>query len=205
VKTTSVFDPAKKNDRSSWLRFHRDQLKRHKQIDHELEVETAVLESCAQGMRGRRKRILREKTLGLAGVLAWQAEEIRGLVEEAYQTVLDAHRVDGSSLRWRKNALEQKADALVVHRRFDGPFPIIYLMDKVVRKDRPWLAENFVKLYRQRFMEIPFFYIDGKRTILEVAEKLEFEYGPCDLATLTDYLQVLARAKLVRLTKKRKG
>ena len=130
---------------------------------------------------------------------------IEPIMRRQYQAALEAHHVDRSALRWRMSALEQKASGLAAHRQFQGPFPIIGLMDKVARKDRQWLAENFVKLYQQRFMEIPFFYIDGQRTLLQVAEKLEFEYGPVDLGFFIRYLEVLARAKLIRLSKAQKG
>ena len=148
---------------------------------------------------------MKEKSDELGELLGWQAEEIHGLLEEVYHQALEDHKIDGSKLRRRKNALERRADSLIPIRRFQGPFPIIGLMDKAAKKDRRWLAETFVKLYKQHLREIPLFYIDGRRTALEVKRKLEHEYGPVDLKLFMEYLDVLTRAKLIRLRKVKKG
>jgi len=196
--------PQGKNGLSRWHRFSRDHHQRRGKIDHELEVETAVLSSCAEGLRGRTRRAVKEKSDELGELLGWQAAEIHGLLEETYRQALEDHHIDGSKLRRRKSALERRADGLVPKRRFQGPFPIINLMDKAARKDRRWLAEIFVTLYKQHLLEIPLFYIDGRRTALDVKRKLEHEYGPVDLKIFMDYLDVLTRAKLIRLRKVKK-
>ncbi len=197
--------PRGKNGLSRWHRFSKDHHQRQGKIDHELEVETAALSSCADGLRGRTRRAVKEKSDELGELLGWQAEEIHGLLEEIYHQALEDHKIDGSKLRRRKNALERRADSLIPIRRFQGPFPIIGLMDKAAKKDRRWLAETFVKLYKQHLLEIPLFYIDGRRTALEVKRKLEHEYGPVDLKLFMEYLDVLTRAKLIRLRKVKKG
>ena len=205
VEKTHAFVPETKKGLSSWHRFCKDHHQHQGKIDHELEVESGVLSSCADGLRGRSRRILR----GIAGefgeLLGWQAAEIHGLLQEAYDRVLDRHRIDGSRLRRRKSALERRADGLVPERTFPGPLPMTRLMDRAARKDRRWLAEMIVTLYKQHLLEIPFFYIDGRRTALEVKEKLEHEYGPVDLEIFMEYLHVLRRARLVRLRKAREG
>jgi hypothetical protein len=198
VEKAQAFLPESKTGHSPWNRLSEDHHQRLEKIHHELEVEKEVLRSCAQGLRGKEKRALGEKAEALGELLNWQAEEIHGLLAEAYSRILDRYKVDRSKLR-RRSAMESRADGLVPERLFQGPFPITGLMDRAARRDRQWLAENFVKLYQQRLMEIPFFYIDGKRTILRVAKKLEFEYGPVDLDFFIRYLEVLARAKLIRL------
>jgi hypothetical protein len=203
VEKTHTYVPQTTKGLSSWHRFRKDHHQRQGKIAHELEVEMAVLSSCADGLRGRSRRILKGLAMEFGELLGWQAAEILGLLQEAYDRVLDRHRIDGSRLRRRKSALERRADGLVPERIFAGPFPMTRLFDKAARKDRRWLAEMIVTLYKQHLLEIPFFYIDGRRTALEVKEKLEHEYGPMDLEIFMEYLQVLRRARLIRLRKAR--
>jgi hypothetical protein len=205
VEKTHVFVPEKTKGLSSWHRFCKDHHRRMGKIDHELEVEGSVLFSCADGLRGRARRILTGMAMEFGELLGWQAAEIHGLLQEAYDRVLDRHRIDGSRLRRRKSALERRADDLVPERIFQGPFPILRLMDRAAKKDHSWLAENVRQLYEQHLLEIPFFYIDGERTVLEVRQKLEHEYGAVDLEIFVEYLQVLRRARLLRLRKAKKG
>lgn len=199
VEKTWDFVPKEKKGLSSWQQFHREHLKRQGKLDHELNVEKAVLMSCVEEFAGKRMPALEGKATELGELLGWQVEEIRGLVEEAYQTVLDRGGVEGSKLRWRKNALERKANGLVVHRLFEGPFPMITFYDKVAKRDRGWLYKMGEKMWQMHLYEIPLFYIDGQRTALEVHQKMEHEYGPLDLSIFMEYLEVLARARLVRL------
>ncbi len=205
MEKTHAFAPKTEKGLSSWHRFSKDHHWRRGKIDHELEVESAVLSSCADGLRGRSRRILSGMAMEFGELLDWQAAEIHGLLQEAYDRVLERHRIDGSKLRRRRSALERRAHGLVPERTFQGPFPMTRLMDKAAKKDRRWLAEMFVSLYRQHLLEIPFFYIDGERTALEVKQKLEYEYGPVDLEIFMEYLQVLRRAGLLRLRKARAG
>jgi len=201
VEKTWDFVPEEKRGLTSWQKFLRQNLQRQGKIDHELEVERAVLASCARGLTGKNRRALAEKAAVLGEVLDWQAEEIRGLMEEAYQAVLERADVDGSKLRRRKSALERKADGLAVHRLLEGPFPMTTFYEKAAKRDRGWLYKMGWKLWKMHLYEIPLFYIDGRRTVLEVHRKMEHEYGPLDLKIFMEYLQVLARAKLVRLVK----
>ena len=205
VETTHAFVPENTKGLSSWHRFCKDHHRRQGKIDHELEVEGAVLSSCADGLRGRDRRILSGMAMEFGDLLGWQAAEIHGLLQEAYDRVLDHHRIDGSRLRRRKSALERRADGLIPERIFEGPFPMTRLLDKAARKDRRWLAEMFISLYKQHLLEIPFFYIDGRRTALKVQEKLAHEYGQVDLEIFMEYLEVLRRARLVRLRKVKKS
>jgi len=78
------------------------------------------------------------------------------------------------------------------------------IFDKAARRDRRWFHDMGEKLWQMHLYEIPFFYIDGKRTVLEVHQKMEHEYGPLDMKIFLEYLEVLARAKLVRLEKVKK-
>jgi aminopeptidase YwaD len=204
LEKTYAFVPKATKGLSSWHQFSKDHHRHQGKIDHQLEVEKAVLTSCAEGLTGSSKRALLEKADELGGLLSWQAEEIHGLLEEAYGTVLDRHHVDGAALRRRKSVLERQADGLIAQRSFQGPLPIIRLMDRAAKKDREWLSEMFYQLYKQHLLEIPFFYIDGRRTVLEVHQKLEYEYGPVDLKIFMHYLEVLARARLIRLVKAKK-
>jgi len=205
VEQTHAFVPEIKKGLSSWHRFCKDHHRCQGKIDHELEVESAVLSSCAEGLRGRSRRIIKGMALEFGELLGWQAAEIHGLLEEAYDRVLDHHRIDGTKLRRRMSAAERRAHDLIPERIFTGPFPITRLMDKVAKKDRRWLAERIERLYKQHLLEIPFFYIDGERTALEVQQKLEHEYGSVDLEIFMEYLQVLRRARFVRLRKVKKG
>jgi hypothetical protein len=205
VEKTHVFVPETKKGLSSWHRFCKDHHRRQGKIDHELEVEAAVLSSCADRLRGRTRRILSGMAMEFGELLGWQAAEIRGLLQEAYDRVLERHRIDGARLRRRKSAAERRADEVVPERTFEGPFPISRLMDKAAKRDRRWLAEMIVPLYKQHLLEIPFFFIDGERTALEVKEKLEHEYGSVDVEIFMEYLQILRRARLVRLRKTRAG
>jgi hypothetical protein len=204
VEKTHAFEPETKKGLSSWHRLCKDHHQRQGKIDHELEVEGAVLLSCSDGLRGRARRILTGMATEFGELLGWQAAEIRGLLQEAYDRVLDRHRIDGSRLRRRKSAPERRADGLIPERTFPGPFPMTRLLDRAAKKDRRWLAEMIVTLYKNHLLEIPFFYIDGRRTALEVKERLEHEYGSVDLEVFMEYLQVLRRARLVRLRKVRK-
>jgi hypothetical protein len=205
VEKTGAFALKKKNDLRQWQRFHREHLKRRGKLDHELEVEQAVLASCAEGLAGKEKKALQESAAELAELLGWQTEEIRSLLEERYRTVLERAGRDGTRLRWPKTPLERRAAGLVVHRLLEGPFPMTTFYEKVAKRDRTWLHDMGWKLWKLHLFEIPFFFIDGKRTVLEVHEKMEHEYGPLDLKILLQYLEVLARAKLVRLARARKG
>jgi hypothetical protein len=201
VERTDAFVPPEKKGLSSWHHFRKDHHRRQGKIDHELEVEGAVLFSCADGLRGRDRRILSGMAMEFGELLGWQAAEIHGLLQEAYDRVLARHRIDDSRLRRRKSAAERRADGIVPERTFQGPFPILRLMDRAARKDCRWLAENFGQLYEQHLLEIPFFYIDGRRTVLEVHQKLEHEYGSADLEMLMTYLEALKGARLIRLRK----
>jgi aminopeptidase YwaD len=205
VEKTHAFVPERNKGLSSWHHFCKDHRQRREKIDYELEVERAVLFSCADGLRGRDRRILAGMAMEFGELLGWQAAEIHGLLQEAYDRVLDQHRIDGTKLRRRRSALERRADGLVPERTFPGPFPMTRLMDKAAKRDRRWLAEMFITLYQQHLLEIPFFFIDGERTALEVKEKLEHEYGPVALEIFMEYLQVLRRARLIRLHKVRAG
>jgi len=204
LEKTRSFVPKEKKGLSSWQQFHREHLRRQGKLDHELNVEKAVLMSCAEEFAGKRMPALKGKATELGELLGWQVEEIRGLVEEAYQTVLDRGGVAGSKLRWRKNALERKANGLVVHRLFEGPFPMITFYDKVAKRDRGWLYKMGEKMWQMHLYEIPLLYVDGQRTALEVHQNMEHEYGPLDLRIFMEYLEVLARARLVRLVPVRK-
>jgi hypothetical protein len=205
VERTGAFVPPKKKDLGQWHRFHREHLKRRGKLDHELEMEQAVLASCAEGLAGEEKKALQESAAGLTELLGWQAEEIRALLEERYRSVLERSGMEGTRLRWRKTALERRAAGLVVRRLLEGPFPMTTFYEKVAKRDRKWLHDMGWKLWTLHLYEIPFFFIDGTRTVLEVHEKMEQEYGPLDLKIFLQYLEVLARAKLVRLARARKG
>jgi aminopeptidase YwaD len=204
VEKTWSFVPKEKKGLDSWQQFHREHLQHQGKLNHELAMERAVLAACAQGLRGNLRRDVEEKATELGELLGWQGQEIRALMEEGYLTVLERAAVDVSVLRWRKSALERKADGLVVHRLFEGPFPMTTIFDKVARRDREWFHEMGEKLWQMHLYEIPFFYIDGRRTALEVHQKMEYEYGPLDLKIFLEYLEVLARAKLVQLKKMKK-
>ncbi len=203
VEETWGFVPTGEKDSTSWREFHRQHLKRHGKLDHELEVETAVLTSSADRLRGREKRELQEKSAELKELLSWQGEEIRALMEEGYQAVLERAGVDSSKLHWRKSALERKASSFVVHRLLKGPFPMTTFYEKAAKRDHEWLYEMGSKLWKMHLFEIPFFFIDGKRTALEIHQRMEHEYGSIDLKIFMQYLEVLARAKLIRLVKRR--
>jgi hypothetical protein len=204
VEKTWSFVPKEKKGAASWRQFHREHLKHQGKLDHELEVETAALASCAQDLTGKTRRALEGKTAALGELLGWQGEEIRALMEEAYQTVVEKAGLDGSKLRWRRSALESRANGFVVHRLFEGPFPMITFYDKAAKRDRVWLYKMGEKLWAMHLYEIPFFYIDGQRTALQVHQKMEYEYGSLDLKIFMHYLEVLARARLIRLVKVKK-
>jgi hypothetical protein len=203
VEKTYDFVPEKGKGLAPWQKFHREHLKRMGKLDYELEVEKRVLASCADGLTGSEKENLLAKSAEMEELLGWQGEEIRALLEEGYHTVLERAGVDRSRLRWRKNALERRADSLEVHRLLEGPFPMTTFFEKVARRDRKWLYEMGWRLWKLHLYEIPFFYIDGKRTILGIHEKMENEYGPLDLKVFMEYLEVLKRAKLVKLVRRK--
>jgi hypothetical protein len=103
-----------------------------------------------------------------------------------------------TSRRPRLTALERRAESVVPERRFSGPPPLLATRREANRTDRGWLAEHAEAL-REQPIDALLQLADGRTNLRELVDRLRLDHPPSDLRLIWRYLEVLQRAKLVRL------
>lgn len=96
------------------------------------------------------------------------------------------------------SALERRAQMVRVHRHFSGPFPLPQLLREATPADRDWLVHHEMALATQPVGEIAIPYIDSRRNLLEIYERLNAIYPHTDLRLLWRYFEVLQNIGLIQ-------
>lgn len=161
-----------------------------------LRREQQILDSCRQYLDHPG-----QLTLGLADSSA-QLEQAATALGHTLSTKVRGvlgPRAKLESRRRRLSALERRASAVVVHRQLAGPLPIPCLLREAKPEDRSWLSRNLGTLASQPVGELLMQWVDGKRTLLEIYERICVDFPAADLKLLWRYLEVLEGAGFVDL------
>jgi hypothetical protein len=86
-----------------------------------------------------------------------------------------------------------------VRRLGAGPPPLPQLLRDTTVADRDWLAHNAWALRDQPVGELLLQWVDGKRTLLEIYDRLRLDEPRADLRVIWRYLEVLQGAGWVAL------
>lgn len=166
-----------------------------KTLERVLEIEAKRLGSCAT-------------LVGGTSTIALEQAEVQGrlsrLATRLFEALLGEARSLGGQARLAikrrpLSALERRAEKVIVHRSYQGPFPQPLLPALVHEDDRQWLLQHEPELARQPHGDGLLLWADGERNLLQIVELAGLGSSEVDLKLVWRYLDVLAGAKLVSL------
>ena len=101
--------------------------------------------------------------------------------------------------RDRKTPIQRRAEKVVVEKRYEGPFPLPALRSDLKESDRSWFAHHQPELAAQPVGDVLMQWIDGKRTLAVISDRLSLDHPEADLRIIWRYLEALEAAGLVAL------
>lgn len=174
----------------------------------------------AQALQALRKRlayVVERETRALATLCRldeavdpspWQ-DEVAELVREELARAENAFRAHARHLGWEElpdpapaepDQAEQEAAAIVPRRRYRGPLSVRSHLHKLTPEEREQLRQLARRGHQVGWSVVPtlaIYWADGKRTLLEIADRVEQEAGQRDVAMLLQYFRLLSKMGLV--------
>lgn len=128
-------------------------------------------------------------------------QQMKELTAAARGRLRAAARALGYDTEGQESTLDQweeKAASRVVERAFRGPWSTRDLFDRLPHRREEW--GKFQKEHSQfRGMTVAMYWMDGQRSLLEVADLTELETGSRDVEYLVRYTELLEEAGYVRI------
>ena len=161
-----------------------------------LQREQLAVRSCGEYLGGGGPQQVR--IAEVAQDLQRAAEALQRALHSTVSTRGGAPPRGLTARRPRLTALQRRAESVVVERRFAGPPPLLASRREASRTDRGWIAEHAEAL-REQPIDALLQVADGRANLRELVDRLRFDHPTSDLRLIWRYLEVLQRAKLVRL------